>query len=543
MGLYIASLFTLGLLATFLAAVLLGLMYAVGYLNVYLLFGITIFLNFLFWLIGPKISDWIYRFFYEFRWITIDELRQKSPETADFVEETCEKYGFSVPKLGIIEDKNPNALTYGSGRWNARLIVTAGLFEYLDDKELQAVYGHELGHIKNYDFIIMTIANTLVQLLYEAYIVTRHASRSGGRKKGKEVLVAVMVASYVFYWIGQYVLLYLSRLREYYADQFAAQETHPNYLSSALIKISYGILANPNDTRLIKSAKYMGIQDHRIAEQTGLTYYNCEKLGDFEPLKRSMLYDLKNPWAFISEIRSTHPLTGKRIKRLSSLTPDPMFDFNEILHTPIDTKRLYTNFATDVTILLLPTLLMLGFPVLYAAAVLYEYTPFSFALFGGGWLVAIGLGMMGRTLYRYPPGEAQPARVIDMMGDVYASPVRGKPVELHGELVGRGVPGMIFSEDMMMQDDTGIMYLNYQSWLPGIGNLLFGLKKIPKLVDQEAGIQGWFLRGQSAHIGLKRIYTHDESIRSFVRLGGLIGAALLILIGTGIMLYFNALPL
>ncbi len=540
MGLLLASTFTLGLLSTFVASILLSLLYFTGTINAYWLLGLTLLINLLMWLVGPFISDLVYRFFYDLDWITLDELRDVDPEIAAFLEETCADHGYDVPKLGLIDDQNPNAFTYGSGRWNARLVVTTGLFEYLDTNELKAVYGHELGHITHRDFIVMTVANTLVQLLYELFIITRHAasSDSGGRNKGKAPLIGVMVAAYIFYWVGRYALLYLSRVREYYADQYAAQRTNPNHLSSALIKVSYGILANDSDTRLVKSTKHLGVQDIEIAENLGLAYYNCESLQDFKPHRKVLLYDLVNPWAKISELHSTHPLTAKRIRRLSRFTRDPLFDFDRIRQgIDIDHGRLRANFLKDVSALALPAVLTLGFPLAYLAAVWQGLLPLNPFHGFGGWLAAFGIGLTGRTLYKYPTGQPREATVLDLMADIYASPVRGQPVKLQGELAGKGIPGYIFSEDMLLRDDTGLIYLNYESWLPVIGNLLFSIGKVDELLDQPAQIDGWYLRGTRARLGLKHLHTDQEDIRGFVRLGSIIGAALLTLIGAGIALY------
>jgi Zn-dependent protease with chaperone function len=126
---------------------------------------------------------------------------------------------------------------------SARLVVSQGLFTYLDDDEIATVYAHELGHIVHWDFAVMTLASTLVQITYLIYsfarrLVVKAATRSSKNAAGTAALVA-----YVFYIIGTYLLLYLSRTREYFADHFAAETTgNPNALSRALVKIAYGIL-------------------------------------------------------------------------------------------------------------------------------------------------------------------------------------------------------------------------------------------------------------------------------------------------------------
>jgi Zn-dependent protease with chaperone function len=132
--------------------------------------------------VGPWISDFMYKWLYKVEWKSIEELEAKSPQSAKIIRTVCEQYGVSTPKLGIIPDNNPNAFTYGSGKWNSRIIVTEGIFAFLGEGERAAVYGHELGHIKNNDFIVMTIASTLVQIIYEIYYFSKEASKRKSRK-------------------------------------------------------------------------------------------------------------------------------------------------------------------------------------------------------------------------------------------------------------------------------------------------------------------------------------------------------------------------
>jgi len=273
MRLVIASIFTLTLLFGFLLAVILMVLFFVGYLPFIWVIALTLIVNFLLWLISPTIADFIYKFFYKSRWLTIEELRTMSKSAADFIEKTCDKYGMKVPKLGFIEDDNPNAFTYGSGRWNARIFITRGIFTYLDDEEVKAIYGHELGHIVHRDFIVMTIASVILQLLYEFYVFARYSSRVRGSNKKGNYLIIVGIISYIFYWIGSYILLYLSRVREYYADEFSAIETgNPNLLVSGLLKVSYGIIAkaeSKESLRLMKSTSNATFVPIRPEESVG----------------------------------------------------------------------------------------------------------------------------------------------------------------------------------------------------------------------------------------------------------------------------------
>lgn len=185
--LLLASVWSLGLLSGF---VLILILMIVGFAGVSIslpmAIGFTILWNLVLWLVSPWVSDFIYRWLYKVEWKTIDELTAKSPESARIIRAVCEEFGITMPELGIIPDNNPNAFTYGSGKWNSRIIVTEGIFTYLDEAERAAVYGHELGHIRNHDFIVMTIASTLLQIIYEIYYFSKEASKRKGSDSGKK---------------------------------------------------------------------------------------------------------------------------------------------------------------------------------------------------------------------------------------------------------------------------------------------------------------------------------------------------------------------
>ncbi|WP_338078437.1 M48 family metalloprotease [Clostridium tetanomorphum] len=62
-----------------------------------------------------------------------------------------------------------NAFTYGHIPKNARLVVTTGILDILNEEEQKAVIAHELGHIKHYDFIVMMIVSLIPMILYDIY--------------------------------------------------------------------------------------------------------------------------------------------------------------------------------------------------------------------------------------------------------------------------------------------------------------------------------------------------------------------------------------
>ncbi len=538
--LHFASLITLGIIATFLFSIVWLIAYELGAISAPLLIIGTIIFNLIVWFVSPYIQTFIYRFVYKIKFYTLDEFASVDSKLAKFIKDVCNKENLKIPKIGLIDDDNPTAFTYGSAAFNATIVFTQGLYVYLDENERNSVIAHEIGHILHRDFIIMTIATTMVQLLYETYRILMRAVRtsSGGNKKGngKAVALVIAVISFVFYWISSYLLLYLSRVREYYADEFAAQQVaHPDHLSMAFVKIAYGIVAKKNDKKsedLLKSTKALGISDTSAAKNMGLAYMNLHKRAD--KLDNVMLFDLVSPWAKVLELGSTHPLTGKRIRRLSDMATEKgltsIFDFDNLMRkeTHVDKGKLYKGFFKDVWIYYLPTLLTLA-TIVYGLVSNIRFLTLIPA--------AIGLGILIKNEYKFTSKPAEPTTVFELMSNIYASPIRGTPALLEGEIIGKGVAGYRLSEDMMMQDSTGLMYLNYESMFGGIGNLIFSWKRVQQLIGQPIKAEGWFIRGLTQRLDLRLLTSEGTVIKSAIKIWSVIGGILLM--AFGLFLYFT----
>jgi Zn-dependent protease with chaperone function len=534
MKLALASLFTLGLLFAFLLAIIWGVFYSIGIIEFWILITFTGIIFFFWWLLSPRLSDIIFQWLYKLQWVGLEGLKEKDAEVARFVREVCYKNKIKVPKIGFINDDNPQAFCYGSGAFNARIVFTQGIFTYLNTEERKAVLGHEIGHIVHRDFVIMTLAAFIVSLLYH---ISQAFLRDEDRKERARIIGAF---AYAFYWVGTYILLFLSRIREYYADEFSARtmgESDP--LVNALIKIAYGIIANPDEKRqveLMQGTRTLGIIDYKAARGIGLSYFFSMKMKSLEPLHKTFLYDLKNPWAFVYELNSSHPLTAKRIKRLEKIYDVTVFDLNSIESYPIDKKKLYANFFTDVFFHYLPIIFTFVFLATVATLTILGQATLRLSVIT--FFIGLGLSLIIRTLYRYPNKPPKKATILELMEDVYASPIKGRPVVLEGNIVGRGVPGLILSEDMLLQDETGLIYLNYEGLIPLLSNLMFAFLKLEKLLDRRVEACGWFIRGLNARLELNKVVVEGEEIKSWVRAWNVMLGIVIILIGVFIFLLF-----
>lgn len=494
---------------------------------------ITVIFNVVAFFLSPFLMDLTQRWLYNTRWVTLAEVERQSPEAAKVIQRVCQQKKLKTPQLGIIDDQNPTAFTYGSLPNSARLVVSQGLFTYLDEDEIATVYAHELGHIVHWDFAVMTLAFTLVQITYLIYTFARRLGR-GGNDKLKDAAGTAALVAYVFYIVGTYLLLYLSRTREYFADHFAAETTgNPNGLSRALVKIAYGILEESKQaaepSRLIEGTRALGIYDPKAAASTGTAYHIATKPYQ---LGRVFLWDLFNPWGWWMELNSTHPLTGKRVRALSTYAEQlglpTEFDMGRVAGEgrKLSKKKLYGNFAVDLLLYAaMPIGLLVGLAIGIAVRDIVAIAPFAFAILG------FGLGTLIRTIVMFPNFKQAPeSDVLKLMSDPYASPLRGKPVKLEGELIGRGDAGYAFGSDLKLQDRTGMIYLHYASRFGPLGNFLFGMNRVKNLLGAKVGVTGWFRRGVGPWVDLTQFTTESGTVvNSFHRLWSFIlsGAAIL----------------
>ncbi len=500
-----ASLITFGILVGMVIGLVLAAMVAAGEVNLGVAIALTVVINLLIWLISPWLSDLTLRWLNKLEFLDDAAVKERCPGVHQLVHEVADEYRFKGPRIGFIPDRNPTAFTYGLLRSNARIVVIQGIFEFLSEDEQRAVVAHELGHIVNRDFILMTMAGMLVQILYQIYAVLGRSQRPSSSKDGNKLAVIGLVAL-IGYYIGIYLLLYLSRTREYLADAFSAGRVEPRHLASALIKIAYGIVAI-EDTEatqsLLRSTRHLGVIDVKNARYTGLLAESTAKHAG--AAAEAMLFDTYNPWAALVQLNSTHPLTGRRVAHLGQIARAKGQGFADYdieaaaARVRLSRGKLWLQFLGE--------LLLLAAPLLFGLLI----------GLGGAWQLvpaAIAIGVLVTLPLRYPFRTAQPASVMALMGDPGASPVRGRPVRLDGKAIGRVNPGFIAGEDVIFQDRTGLMAVDFRSMLGLIGNLFAGWKRVPKHLDQQGEATGWFRRGMGGYLILHELKTTAGSLRA-----------------------------
>lgn len=158
----------------------------------------------------------------------------------------CAEAGIPVPELYVIEDNSPNAFATGRNPSHAAVAATRGIMNTLSQDELRGVLAHEIGHIKNYDILLQTVASIMVGAIiiisdiFSRSLLWGGARRRSDRDSGNGLLAIIGLLLMIFAPIAAQLLrMCLSRNREYLADATAANLTgRPEALASALIKIS-----------------------------------------------------------------------------------------------------------------------------------------------------------------------------------------------------------------------------------------------------------------------------------------------------------------
>jgi heat shock protein HtpX len=164
----------------------------------------------------------------------------QEPRLHQIVEQAAAMAGMPKPKVCVIQNDSPNAFATGRNEKHAAVAATTGIMRILDDRELLAVFGHEMGHIKNRDILVNAIVATVATAIMFLAMMGRWALIFGGGRRDNGIIgIVVMLAMIILAPIAAVLIRSaVSRQREFGADATGAHITHaPLSLASALQKL------------------------------------------------------------------------------------------------------------------------------------------------------------------------------------------------------------------------------------------------------------------------------------------------------------------
>ena len=192
-------------------------------------------LNFVSYFFSDKIALKMYRA----RPMTREEL----PRAYQIVERLTQRIGIPMPKMYVIPTDSPNAFATGRNPAHASVAMTQGILNLLNDDEMEGVLAHELGHVRNRDILISSIAATIAGAITYLAEMGRWAMIFGGYERndndrGGGGALAALFMLIVAPIAAMLIQLAVSRSREYQADATGAHLTgNPYALASALQKL------------------------------------------------------------------------------------------------------------------------------------------------------------------------------------------------------------------------------------------------------------------------------------------------------------------
>ncbi len=306
-----------------LMVVLFAIIYAVisiisfqlGIKNFYFYLVLSIVIMLVQYMLGPKIVEWSMKVHY----IKGNEY----PELQQTVRSLATIAKIPMPRIGISDLAIPNAFAFGRSIRDGRICVTRGIMGLLNKEELRAVLGHEMSHIKNRDVLTITILSVIPMILYRIAWQFFFFGNRRSRSQGSSTLMVGLVA-FLFYFVTNLLVLYASRIREYFADKGSIDlGNNPALLASALYKLVYGSARMPKEE--LKAAEGMKAffandPSRALNELKDLRELDLDRSGTISPQELDTLRNKNIKLNFgdkLLEIFSTHPNMLKRIKRLS----------------------------------------------------------------------------------------------------------------------------------------------------------------------------------------------------------------------------------
>ncbi len=272
--------------------------------------------NLIQWLIAPYLIDMMYR--------AREISRSEKPELHGMVERLSRKSGIKMPRVMIADIPIPNAFAYASPIAGSRVAVTSELLKTLDEEEVEAVVGHELGHLKHRDVQVMMFISILPAIFYYIYISMFLSSMYRSRNDRGSGTAIIALASLVMYFVLTVFTLHLSRLREYFADRHSV-----SVVEDGSRKLSEGLVKIVNSTRRMKNVRkdvsgfssfkalFISDPDRAKTDSTNMSRtggYKTDQMLVEETLRKEV-----NAFDRLAEIFSTHPNIVKRLRALQQL--------------------------------------------------------------------------------------------------------------------------------------------------------------------------------------------------------------------------------
>ncbi|RAP53084.1 MAG: protease [Methanosphaera sp. rholeuAM270] len=215
---------------------------------------------------------------------------QEAPNLHRIVGDLANSAGIKKPRIAVINSQDPNAFATGRNQSHAAIAVTTGILQLLDEDELRGVISHEMGHIRNKDILISSVAATVAGMIVAIAHWAQYAFIFSNNERGLGDVIGALLLAILGPVSASIIQLAISRSREFKADATGAEICgKPLALASALRKLEFGTTQHPMDN----------------AKSTDAHMFIVNPFG--------------NASSKLKTLFSTHPETSERIRRLEEM--------------------------------------------------------------------------------------------------------------------------------------------------------------------------------------------------------------------------------
>ena len=276
------------------------------------------------YLVGPSLVQLMMRV----RWVS----EKEEPELHRMVRELAQRADIPQPRVGISDLAIPNAFAFGRSLRDGRVCVTRGIQRLLNKEQLKAVLGHEVSHLKNRDMMIITLLSVIPLMLYWLAWSTLWGGMFGRRREAGGYAALIGLGAMLLYFITNLLVLYGSRIREYYADRGSVKlGSSPQHLATALYRLVYSSARLRRESRVREELKRVEGVKAFFLNDVSRAQNEIRELGEIDKdlsgtIDPNELAELREKSVKLSagerimELFTTHPNMLKRIKHLAHFT-------------------------------------------------------------------------------------------------------------------------------------------------------------------------------------------------------------------------------
>ncbi|WP_414622077.1 M48 family metalloprotease [Calothrix sp. CCY 0018] len=465
--------------------------------------------------VSPWLLDWLLCKFYEKKELSRETLKTYSHESVRVLQRYCQPRGWSLPKLGILPLAAPVAFTVGHLPRTARIIVSQGLLEQLEDDEIAAIIASQLGQIGRVNCAVMSVMLSVTIPIYKLYQLISQLGDNISNRIGGTVVGIIANGIYGIWYLLTATGLWLSRNRVFLSDKIGAEVTgNPNALIRGLLKIA---IATASDIAKKKQTPWQLESLNLlipVGHEQSLWLGSIAANTTFESL---LMWDYLNPYRQWFTATNSHPLMGTRLQKLCKLArywhvePEVYLENQQSLKVKRESFLLqiapYLGILAGAASALLFRLAWQALFALNLINLKWIYDDWQFVT--GFMLIGFSIGILIRMNSLFANIETKNVQksesIAELLTNPTALPIDSTPVELSGKLLGHRGSSNYLAQDLIIQVGNILVKLHHVSWL--------GQSVNPQdFIGKTVSVTGWLRRGATPWVDIQTLKTQSGKL-------------------------------